>query len=579
MLNQKNKKLGCSIYFLTLFGIPFALVGIFLAYRVISTFYDAYNMSDWQQITAKIISTELKENRSNNSITYSVNVVYQYEISDKNYKGTRINISSGSESGSYYPKLYQKLKRHKNSGESYTCFVNQESPENSILNKELRLKDLVIFPAVSLLFTGVGITLIIFGIFVARKTKICNELELQNPNLPWLHKPEWADGKIKASNKTLFITSVFVALFWNLLSWPVAIMIIPEILKNKEYVGLFVLLFPIVGIGIIIWAILAFSRWKKFGESVFVMKSNPGLIGGALEGFILSATNVKPENGFKIELNCINRYRSGSGKKRNTSETILWQDICMIKHEIYEKDLTKSVIPVLFKIPFELKETNDGNPNNKIIWRLKISADLPGIDYKSVFEIPVFKTKDSSKSFELDPSVLDKYIEKPSQANLTKNNKIICEQLTNGGVKFTFPIAWKQSIIIFLFVLVFGGISGFLWTKPDVPIIFNLILMIFVSVMIFAFLDLLLYKSEVTAHKNSLLICSGLKGFRSVKNIDFSDVLEIKATRGMQAGNKLFYSIKLILKTGNKICIAKRIDSLQKAKFIIEQLYDTKKKF
>jgi len=572
MLIKKKEKAGCFTYFFIIFGLPFALVGIFLGYKAVRNFSDAYAMKNWEQLPAKIISAELKTSHSDDSTTYSVDVVYQYIISGREYEGSKVNISGGGESGSYYPTLYQKLENYKNSGERYRCFVNPNNPGESILIKKLQFVDYLLFPAIAVLFGGVGIGLIIFGIFSVKKAKTCNNLLQQNPGKPWLHKLEWADGKIKSSNKTMFLFTLCFAVFWNLISWPVAILLTPEILKDKEYVGLFVLLFPLVGIGLIIWAVVSLVRWKKYGESIFAMKSTPGVVGGALEGVIVSKVNIKPESGFKVELNCVNRYTTGSGKNRKTSERVLWQDICLIKHEIYKEDLTKSAIPVLFKIPFNSKETNEENPGDKIIWRLKISADVPGVDYKTTFEIPVFKTEKSRENFEFDDSILKEYKEEPTKNSVLKTSGIFSAKLINGGIKFIFPTAWKQSVILFVFILIWSAVVIFLWTKKDAPMMLKIIFTAVLPFVIYGFLDLLLYKSEVTARKGLLWILSGWAGFRAEKYLDASDIVEIKAKRGMQAGKKLYYSIVVTTNYNKKITIAKRIDSLRHAEYIINEI-------
>jgi len=572
MLNQKMKKTGCFTYFFIFFGIPFALVGIFTGYKSIRNFSDNYTMKNWKEVPAKIITVKLISHDSDDSTTYSINLIYRYQINGKKYEGSRVNISGGSESGSYYPILYRKLENIKEAEKEYRCFVNPNNHAESILNNKLRLLDSLLFPIMSILFSGVGIGLIIFGIFSVKKAKICSNLQQENPDKPWLHKPEWKDGKIKSSNKIFAVFIMLFAVFWNLISWPVAILLVPEILKDKEYVGLFVLLFPLVGIGLIIWAVVSFRRWKKYGESIFVMKSNPGVVGGALKGVIVSNVNIEPVKGFKVELNCVNRYTSGTGENRKSNESILWQDICLIKHEMYKDDLTKSAIPVIFKIPFDSKETTENNSNNVIIWRLKISAEVPGVDYKATFEIPVFKTEESSEEFELDNSILKEYKKETTHESLLENSGIILEYKMNGGLKFIFPTCGKQSSFLLLFIFIWSAIAIYLWTKTDAPMMIKIIFSAIIPFVIYVFLDMMLYKSEVTVRKGSLWILSGWLGYRSEKNLSSTDIAEIKTKRGMQAGKTLYYSIVATTNNDEKITLAKRVDNLQYAEYIINEI-------
>ncbi|MCK5853166.1 hypothetical protein KAH27_09090 [bacterium] len=399
-------------------------------------------------------------------------------------------------------------------------------------------------------------------------------LQEQNPDKPWLHKPEWAIGKIKSSNKKSTYLALFFALFWNLISWPIVISFAPEIFKEKNYTFLFVFIFPLVGIGLIIWTVVLFIRLIKYGESVFIMKSNPGVAGGALKGVIVTKVNVKSENGFKVELNCINRHYSGTGKNRTTAERILWQDEYLIKHEVFEDDPSQSAIPVLFKIPFDAKETNEENPRDAIIWRLKISADVPGIDYKAFFEIPVFKTEESNENFEIDSSSLNKYMGTTTGDSLLKSSGIISEKLMNGGVKFIFPTAGKKAIPLFLFSLVWCGVVAFLWIMKSTPMMVKIIFTAVLPILIYGFLDRLLYKSEVTVSNGSISITNGWMGFRSEHNLSPSDIEEIKLEDSTQSDKRIFSSINLITNSGKKITIARRINDRLHARHIIDVISD-----
>ena len=47
-------------------------------------------------------------------------------------------------------------------------------------------------------------------------------------------------------------------------------------------------------------------------------------------------------------------------------------------------------LPVAIEIPGDQKATNDALESDRIYWQLEANAQLPGIDYYSRFEIPVF---------------------------------------------------------------------------------------------------------------------------------------------------------------------------------------------
>jgi hypothetical protein len=60
-------------------------------------------------------------------------------------------------------------------------------------------------------------------------------------------------------------------------------------------------------------------------------------------------------------------------------------------------------MPVAFRIPFNLPESDLPDMPSKgtmrVSWLLSISASLPGVDYSAVFNVPVFPTEASDKTF------------------------------------------------------------------------------------------------------------------------------------------------------------------------------------
>jgi hypothetical protein len=54
-------------------------------------------------------------------------------------------------------------------------------------------------------------------------------------------------------------------------------------------------------------------------------------------------------------------------------------------------------IPVAFRLPADAQACDDTDSNNRVLWRLRLSATVPGVDYVSQFEVPVFRTPASDQ--------------------------------------------------------------------------------------------------------------------------------------------------------------------------------------
>jgi hypothetical protein len=154
---------------------------------------------------------------------------------------------------------------------------------------------------------------------------------------------------------------------------------------------IFGLIFPLIGLLLLIWAIRVAISWKKFGPSIFKMLSVPGVIGGNLSGAIETSVKLRPQDGFHLRLACVKRVVVGTGKGSSTQETVLWQVDKTMNEDLLDEP-RRSGIPVSFQIPPDAMPTDDTMPASKIVWRLIAQAKVPGVDYSATFEVPVFRT-------------------------------------------------------------------------------------------------------------------------------------------------------------------------------------------
>ena len=235
----------------------------------------------------------------------------------------------------------------------------------------------------------------------------------------------------------MFFWLAFAA-FWNAISAPLLFVLPGEVIGKGNWLALLGVLFPIVG-----WA-SSHGRYTpccggKFGQSIFQMASVPGLIGGQLAGVIRTSAKVLPEDGFQITLNCINRLTTGGGKSRSTSEHILWQDDQVVGRDLLQNDPDHTAIPVLFAIPYQCRPTDETVSDNQKIWRLNVKAKVPGVDYSTAFDVPVFKTAESNANFVADSSVMAEYALPPNPERDLHDAGVVREPSPSGeGCKFTF---------------------------------------------------------------------------------------------------------------------------------------------
>lgn len=570
VLTKSNRGLGCLI----LFALPFAVSGLFVGYLAGGNLWTWVEAQDWVETPARILATELETHQDSDSTTYEVTARYEYSWRGQAYIGKRVGLSGGSDNiGSFHQDRHSELAHYLASGEPFRCYVNPEDPSEAILYREMRWGLFALMGVFSLLFTGAGVGMMSAGFWGKRKLTEQEQLEAQNPEAPWRWKRDWSEGRIRTSGNIQFLFPLIFAVFWNLISTPLLFILPREVIDNDNKLALVALIFPLVGLGLAVWAVRAFLHWKKYGDSVFEMSTLPGVVGGTLAGRILTSVDIRPVSGFDLTLSCIHRVTTGSGKNRSTSERLQWQEVKHIDRETLDYDPTRSSIPVSFVIPYEAEPTEERSADDETLWRLEARAETRGIDYSAQFEVPVFRTADSRPDFEPEESVWGE-AESPEEvlAELSSEN-ITKEWLPEGGYALDFPPARHKgaATLLTLFTLIWSGFTALL-IYLDAGILFPAIFGFFNLLLFLGMLDLWLERRRVECRPEELVLSGGILGLGKSRHIPRSSIAGIKPVRGMQSGKKLYYRIMVETVDGKSHLAATKLGSLSLAKRVIEEM-------
>jgi len=202
-----------------------------------------------------------------------------------------------------------------------------------------------------------------------------------------------------------------------------------------------------------------FFRRRKFGDSIFQLAGETGIVGGQLAGVVRIPRAIDATDGFHLKLTCFEERTDGEGGK---SDIAIWQDAHHVSRSIHGGTSDETAVPVLFAIPFEVAETTGPSVTKPITWRLAVCANVPGIDYNAQFEVPVFKTDDSRPDFKLDERLATQYDARADLACILRDARIIKEDFADGGVRLVFPMARDiNTALVATTVLAIFGIA--LW--------------------------------------------------------------------------------------------------------------------
>ena len=313
-----------SRLFMTLFALPFFSVGVFMLYSITTSFLDARAMANWNTTEATLESAGYETHRGDDSDTYEVYATYRYSVGGRQYIGHRVTLSSGGDNiGDYHQELGRELAARMARGETVTIYVNPADPNDAILDPSMRwglvgFKSIFVF-----VFGGVGLGLLI-ATWRAPKPK--DKTEPQFTDAPWLLNNDWQTAEIRSGSKAVMWGAWIFAGLWNAISAPLPFLAWEEVVEKGNHVALVALLFPAVGLGLLVFAIRRTKEWRRFGRTPVTLDPFPGSIGGHVGGTIELPIPHSGMAAFRMTLTSIHSYMSGSGKNRSRRENALWQD-------------------------------------------------------------------------------------------------------------------------------------------------------------------------------------------------------------------------------------------------------------
>ena len=418
-------------------------------------------------------------------------------------------------------------------------------------------------------FGGVGFGGIAATLVGRRRLKEQAALEASHPDRPWLWRPDWASGRIIDSSRVTMFTAWLFAAFWNLVSFPTGFLGVRAAIQEGKPAALLALLFPLVGIGLVVWAVRATLRYRKYGVSRLELSTIPGVIGRTLTGMVRAPASMQPAEGFQVILSCVRRVRTRSGKNSSTSESILWQDERLVPGEPSRTAAAMEThIPVAFRLPADAEPCDDADSTNRVLWRLRLAATVPGVDYEAQFEVPVFRTSASGQPLSAeeeritqDPLAGSNY-EQPADSRIavTSNRR---------GTEVLFPAARNPgaatSLTLFL-LLWLGCIALQLYFRA--PLIFPIVTGLFGLLIVIGVLDLWLTVSRVTVNAGTLTWASGYLVPGRERTLHASEVADVITSTGMQAGTTVYYDVMVVRKNGKKIKVGSSLRNKREADWL-----------
>ena len=154
---------GCIV----LFGSIFVAVGVgLLIFGIVIPYLWCNASASWTQVPCKIISSDVQRHDGDDSVSYSVEIEYQYEFENGTYRSSRYDFNFAQNKTK---KTCKRIVAGLPAGKRSVCFVDPKDPQSSVLDRDWEMEWM--FLVMGIIFSAAGSAVVIAGIFTGPKKK------------------------------------------------------------------------------------------------------------------------------------------------------------------------------------------------------------------------------------------------------------------------------------------------------------------------------------------------------------------------------------------------------------------------
>jgi len=270
------------------------------------------------------------------------------------------------------------------------------------LYQEGDLLGAVIATLFGLVIAGGGLTIVVRVLIPKLRQK---DADYDTPDRPWHVRPEWRTNELVEEASWSWGGLVFTSLLASMFVLMGPYLLYIELTSaDADQLGGAIIATVIGTIGgtVIAWLYAKkVLRQQKFGRSKLVLEDMPGRLGRPLRMRLWAGIDEEDLSGegLKVKLTCYKQRiekeqkRDDDGDVRTVTTTKndpLWQDVKHV-HGRRKAGSDQLEIPVLFELPDDQPPTTPEDKRLRTYWTFEAYADLPGVDYETEFEVPVFE--------------------------------------------------------------------------------------------------------------------------------------------------------------------------------------------
>ena len=428
-------------------------------------------------------------------------------------------------------------------------------------------RELLLPAAAGVLFTLVGAGIVAAAAYGHRAAGIAAALRERHPEAPWRWRADWDAGQVRDASRATLVAAWSFSLFWNLIAWTSMAAALGDV---RGWRVAAVAVFPLVGLGLLAWAVRATIRFARFGTSVLELDTVPGTIGRGLAGTVRIPAAVQHAMEYQVTLRRVERTVSGSGRNRSTRESTRWEEQSLVPAS---RDAIGISVPVAFRIPAAEVPTSSETANPTTIWRLEIAAEVPGVNYAAQFEVPVFPASAAPGDGANGDIGFDAPVVVPPEDYRQPRESRIRVSEAPRGLEIYYPAARNPGAATGLtaFLALWGGAVALL-LHLDAPLVFPIFFGAIAVLLLAGVLHLWFGTTRVTVTGRDATVRSGLLGLGKPRRLGRQDIDRAEVRIGMQAGTRTYYDVRLVMTNGRTVVAGSAIGSKREAEWLAHRI-------
>lgn len=378
------------------------------------------------------------------------------------------------------------------------------------------------------------------------------------PDEPWRWREEWESGVIPASRERGPLVAWLISALFLGAGAVVAILAWDELTSGREPLLWLFLIFPLVGVLMLVNALIATARALRYGRPVLRLDATPCRLGGHVQGTIdFQGTRLPASEDAEIEL----QERHLFVQKTQDSTRIEWRVVWSQRFPLVLRG-GETCLPVSLPIPSD-GQGIDPAQLASTDWRVRLHAVTAGPDVNVAFLVPVFAGTDGDKG-----QTRATIEAAAAQATAAGGEKRLVHDLRRSGVSlrrhpgglelWVLPIGWRRPGFA-VTGAVFTALPAIVWAltvHSHHSLWWWLLVLPFL--LLAALVDTLTFTKflRVRAGQRGLRIVRHILGVPSVWQVPYEAISSIRPHSSMSSsgaeGTVNYYDLEICWQTGAK---------------------------